>query len=281
MLQCYYVDDTCLCVKALKEDLQNLINCEVEKAHHWMKANKLTINASKSSALVISPRAKTILPKPEILCDGQKIAVSDFAKYLGLWIDENLKFDVHINSVERKIACAIWLISKLKWYFPKKILVQLYHALIYPHHLFYAIPIWGSTYKPYLHKTFILQNKAVKIITGMKWDTSANRSYTNLKVLKLHELYQFEVAKIIHTSCHREHPTNPAKFFTKSCLRHSRFTRSSKSVMFTVPLMKSTKLQQSFLYQGVKRWNSILHIKLFSFSAFKTNCKIHLLSDDK
>ena len=64
-----------------------------------------------------SPRAKTILPKPEILCDGQKRAVSDSAKYLGEWIDENLKFDVHINSVEREIACAIGLISKLSGIF--------------------------------------------------------------------------------------------------------------------------------------------------------------------
>ena len=75
-------DDTCLYVKALKEeDLQNLMNCEVEKAHLWMKANKLTIDASRSNALVISPGAKTISPKPEILCDGQKKTVSDSFKY--------------------------------------------------------------------------------------------------------------------------------------------------------------------------------------------------------
>ena len=56
------------------------MNCEVKKAHLWMKANKLTIDASESNALVISPGAKTILPTPEILCEGQKIAVSDFVK---------------------------------------------------------------------------------------------------------------------------------------------------------------------------------------------------------
>ena len=49
-----YADDTCLYVKALEEeDFQNLMNCKVEKAHLWMKANKLTINPSKSNALVI------------------------------------------------------------------------------------------------------------------------------------------------------------------------------------------------------------------------------------
>ena len=64
-------------------------------------------------------------------------------------------------------------------YFPKKFLLQLYYALIYPH-LLYAIPIWGSAYKFYLHKIAILQNKAVKIVTPTKWNSSANPSYTNL-----------------------------------------------------------------------------------------------------
>ena len=35
--------------------------------------------------------------------------------------------------------------------------LQLYHAVIYPH-LLYAIPIWGSTYKSYLHNISILQD---------------------------------------------------------------------------------------------------------------------------
>ena len=157
----------------------------------------------------------------------------------------------HIKSVERKIACAVGILCKLKWYFPQNILLQLYHTLIYPH-LLYAIPVWGSTYKSYLHYISIFQNKAVKIITGTKPDTSANPSYTNLKILKFHELYQFEVTKIMHILYHKQHPSNLNQYFTKSCLRHSHRTRNSTSLLFTVPLTKSTKLQQSFLYQGVK-----------------------------
>ena len=54
-----YADDTCLYVKASKEkDLESLMSREVEIANRWIKANKLTINATKSSALVITPGAK-------------------------------------------------------------------------------------------------------------------------------------------------------------------------------------------------------------------------------
>ena len=59
-----YADDTCLYVKASKEkDLESLMNRKVEIANRWMKANKLTINATKSRALVITPGAMTATQK--------------------------------------------------------------------------------------------------------------------------------------------------------------------------------------------------------------------------
>ena len=60
----------------------------------------------------------------------------------------------------------------------------------------------------------------------------------------------------------------------KSNVRHSRPTWCSTSFIFTIPFMKSTKLQQSFLYQSVKTWNSIPHsIKIFSFCKFRSDSK--------
>ena len=120
-----------------------------------MKANKLTVNASKSSTL-----AKTATQKPKILCDGLPIAANSNVKYFRTMDNKNLNFDIHFKFVGRKIVYTVGILNKLKCYFPMKILLQLYHALIYPH-LLYAIPIWGSAYKSYLHKISILQKKAV------------------------------------------------------------------------------------------------------------------------
>jgi len=54
-----YADVTCLNIGAQKEEkLQTLLNRDVNKAYHWMTANKLTINTDKSNALIISPERK-------------------------------------------------------------------------------------------------------------------------------------------------------------------------------------------------------------------------------
>ena len=129
-----------------------------------MKASKLTINAAKCSVIVITPGAKTATQKPKMLCDGRPIGVNGIVKYLGLWIDKYLKFDIHLKFVKRKSALTVNILNKLKCYFLTKILLQLYHALIYLHLLYCDSHIWGSTNKSYLHKISILRNKAVKIM---------------------------------------------------------------------------------------------------------------------
>ena len=76
LLAVLYADDTCLYIKASKEtNLKALVNCKVKIAYFWMNANELTINATNSSALVITPGAKTATQKPEILCCGCLIDV--------------------------------------------------------------------------------------------------------------------------------------------------------------------------------------------------------------
>ena len=56
----------------------------------------------------ITPGAKTASQKPKILRDGRPIAVNSI-KYSRQRIAENLKFNIHLNFVERKIAGAEWV----------------------------------------------------------------------------------------------------------------------------------------------------------------------------
>ena len=96
---------------------------------------------------------------------------------------ENLNFDIRLKFVERKIVYAVVILNKLKRHFPKKILLQLYHALIH-RHLLYSIPIWGSIDKSYLHKISILQNKAVRIDYPDKMEFQGKPFIHQLKGLK-------------------------------------------------------------------------------------------------
>ena len=53
-----FADDTCLCFSLPNpENLQEIINSDLKIVSDWITANKLRINAQKSSALIISPKS--------------------------------------------------------------------------------------------------------------------------------------------------------------------------------------------------------------------------------
>ena len=64
-------------------------------------------------------------------------------KYLGIFIDENLKWDAQIQHVNNRIAKNLGIQSKLRYFVSVSSLRQLYYNLIYPY-ISYGLASWGS-----------------------------------------------------------------------------------------------------------------------------------------
>ena len=58
--------------------------------------------------------------------------VTEF-NFLGLIIDSNLNWKVHLSAIGTKISRVIALLHKLKYIFPKQVLHSIYNSLIMPH----------------------------------------------------------------------------------------------------------------------------------------------------
>ena len=52
-------------------------------------------------------------------------------KFLGVWMDEQLNWKVHITYISNKISKVIGILKKIRQYVGYKILVNLYYALIF------------------------------------------------------------------------------------------------------------------------------------------------------
>ena len=107
-----FADDTCLCFSSPNpENLREIINSDLKIVSDWITANKLRINAQKSSALIISPKSndKAYYQNLTILFDGFKINLSKSVKYLGVQIDDNL-----INFLYSKLSRTLGVMFKVK-----------------------------------------------------------------------------------------------------------------------------------------------------------------------
>ena len=155
-------------------------------------------------------------------------------------------------ALESKIARSIGVISKLKQVLPTSALRTLYYSMIHPH-LLYGIVIWGSTFKTYLGKLSVLQNKALRIVAGGNWSDNATQCYAKLNVLKLNDLYKFEIARLMHQLVNNKLPPQFSLFFTPIKVVHTRTTRlASKEHGLYIPRFRTKQLQNSFKYQEVK-----------------------------
>ena len=207
------------------------------------------------------------------------INIVSSTKYLGVFIDNKLNFKEHILTLENKIARSVGILSKVRYNFPLKTLLQLYHALIHPL-LTYGIVVWGSTYPSYLSKLKTLQNKAMQIISGSHYRDEANPIYKKLEVLQTHDLYTYETTKFVHSCFYNLAPIPFIDFFTKVDEVCQRATKQSvdKFSLYT-PRYPTNRLRRGIKYQGVKIWNSIpKDIKSLKFQQFKSRFKTFLLS---
>ena len=133
---------------------------------------------------------------PNLNISNQIIKNTKCTNFLGLHIDENLKWDTHIKSVQARISSSLYAINKIKNFAPRRILTTLCYSMVYPF-LMYGISLWGATFKTHLKKLFRTQKKIVRAIVGATYNAHTNNIFYDLKILKLDDIYKINVSKFI------------------------------------------------------------------------------------
>jgi len=88
---------------------------------------------------------------------------TDCVRFLGVLLDEKLKFDEHIKFITSKMSKTVGILNKVKYFLPDYIMLTLYDAMIKPY-LLYAIEIWGSASTCHLDRVFKVQKLALRSV---------------------------------------------------------------------------------------------------------------------
>ena len=161
--QLNFADDTNLLVvgNSLKSIQQKQINLDLKNLWKWLKANKISLNASKTELIIFrNPRKKSV-HELKIKIDG-KLIPCKFVKYLGIFIDSHLNWNAHSTATSAKLSRAIGMLCKVRHFVKHETLVMIYYG-IFSSILIYSSQIWGQT-NGIVKMLQILQNKALRII---------------------------------------------------------------------------------------------------------------------
>ena len=260
--------------------LESKANYCLKKLELWFLANKLSLNIEKTCYTIFtSSKKKNHNISLNLLINNQRIAKVTSCKYLGVIIDDSLKWEEHINYIYKKLIKFTGIFFKVRDVLPKACLSKLYYAFVHPH-IMYGIEVYANSSKTALDKLCKLNNKLLRIFLNKKMSSPINTLYETLNTLPIPVLHELQLLLLVHKCTHHSHlmPNIFKNYFVLNKTIHNYNTR--KLADLHVCHAKSNFGHRSTMYRGSKFWNNLpAHLKIkSSISVFKKNIKKHLCS---
>ena len=250
--------------------LQDTINSFVEWSDIWL----LRFNSDKCKVLHLgsnNPRHEYEIKNGDVT---SKLETTNNEKDLGVFIDENLTFNHHLNTAVKKARSMAGMLQRHITYKVKGTMIPLFKALVRPV-LEYAVSVWCPYMKKDIEKMEKVQQQFTKRVKGM-----SDLSYTGrLAKLKLPSLIyrrirgdMIEVYKILNNYYD---PVTTKSLLTLNNNSHSTRTNSMK---LEKPSFNKQKYQMFFTNRVINLWNRLPQetVKSKTLNAFKNNIDANL-----
>lgn len=274
-----FADDTTLYQSSDNiRELYRIMNNELNILSDWFRANKLSLNVSKSCHMLLTNVRNSSLPTHVLKINNSIIEKSRCVKFLGVYLDEGLTWHDHIKMCKSKIAGSVYAINRIKYFIPKQYMRTLYFTIIYPF-LSYGIPLWGSTYNVHIKKLITMQKRTVRILSGAKYNEHTSPLFNELRILKLDDIYRVETLKIVFKYLQHDLPTPLIRLFTLNCDIYERQTRQRADLH--VKKCRTTLASQHIACKGPLLWNvlpfEIKNLRFGTQTAFVAKLTRHIV----
>lgn len=250
------------------------MNLVANKFNKWCEYNKLTINIQKSKCILFSSKLahshKAQKDQVDITISGSKLDLVDQYKYLGVILDDRLSFTKHINYLISLINHRLYILRKIQYYINGGTSLLLFKTMILSYFDLGDI-FYDSCSKSMLKRLQTLQNSALRCVYCSS-KLSIDEMHTKSNLLFLSARRSLNLC----TAVHKHNIVNFQFDNTKS-----RTLRSSTCITLTIPKVRNRTFERSFVFKGIKCWNSIpelcKRIPSDEPKLFKTRVKKELL----
>ena len=237
----HFADDTYLLYSSQKlKTIETIINTELKLVSKWLRLNKLSLNSAKTEFILFRSPRRPVDFNMVIKLDGKKLKPVKFVKYLGIFIDEHLSWNTHVQHLCKKLSRATGILSKLRYNAPLKTCLSVYFALFYQP-IIYGCNAWSLTSEANLDKIEKIQNKVVRIITFSDFNSPSNNLFIRLKIVKFRDILKMQHLKLAFEHSLNAIPTELRKLFTFCSYEHvaNMAFKSVRKKCLEIPRIKS------------------------------------------
>ena len=136
-------------------------------------------------------------------------------------------------------------------------LLSLYHTFVYPY-LSYCIHVWGKAYNTHLNDLIVLQNKAMRIISGVPPRTNIDQFYIENNILIVKHIYSYNIGLFMYKYVNNMTPDVFDNFFRNISDINQHDTRNATQKLLYITFRGTTRRQKTFTYCGPHVWNFLI-----------------------
>ena len=97
-----------LYISSSLRDINKKINHDLSNLVQWLRANKISLNVSKTEIVMFKSHSKQINKHLNICLSSQKIIPQNHSKYVGVIIDEHLTFKEYMAQLRQKLIRMVY-----------------------------------------------------------------------------------------------------------------------------------------------------------------------------
>ena len=305
LLSYLFADDNCAFLES--DTLSNLIelaNVELPKLLDWYSSNKLLLHPSKTKVLLFGlPRNNRFLSDIDLGIlnnfpvyfdmndEGQNLPEKitkliltpndkeKSCRHLGVMIDNKLSFKYHFDQMRVRISKLIFTLKMMKNLLHKRHMLLIYNSYI-KSIMDYCAPLFVGTANIHLRPIFILQKKAIRIISNVSSRTSTAELFKQLRILPYLKSIKFHAVNFMHLYKFNKVPITFENTWITNRVIRDRELRNDND--FSIPFTNRTFLKSLPLYRFPYLWNQLPnYLKIIvDYKEFKSKSFNYFLEND-
>ena len=131
--------------------MANKVNHDLKNLSQKLKANNLPLNFKKTELITFRQKKRPFDHNVKFKLNDKRLFPTSSVKYIGVFIDEHLYWNIQLAHVIAKLNQGICILSRLRHSANLNILKIMYHSLA-ESHLHYGIRLWARQTQKILTK---------------------------------------------------------------------------------------------------------------------------------
>ena len=254
-----FADDTQILHTGTVNEVDQLIEATestLTHAKHYFNKNGLLVNANKTQCIFFGSRQNIArIPRDATIKFGDsEIQPSSVAKNLGVYLDQYMTFEKHVDEIHKKTMSSLIYLNRVKNQVTPEVRVIMVHSLALSY-LNYCPNIWGTACKSQMQRIQKLQNFAAKVATGngRKYD-HATPFIQKLEWLKIDKKCLLDTCILTYKFLNKLLPEWLITFTMVSAINPVS-TRQSGNLV--VPRRHTHAGERGIKVRGPKLWNTL------------------------